>query len=138
MDKITKEARSKNMSNIRAKNTKPEIILRKALFKDGLRYRIHYNLPGKPDIVFLSKRIAIFVNGCFWHNHNCEIDHNPKSNRDFWISKILNNKKRDEANYKKIEDLGWYFHIAWECNIYKNLDNEKKIIKAMLNKTDLY
>ena len=133
MDIVNKEKRSKIMSGIRGKNTTPEILLRKSLFEDGLRYRIHYKLPGKPDIVFPSRKIAIFVNGCFWHGHGCELDHNPKINSSFWRLKKSNNKKRDIKNCKKLIKLGWKYHIVWECKIYEDLTKEKEKIKNMLN-----
>ena len=92
MDTVTREKRRKIMSGIKDKDTIPEMLLRKTLLKDGLRYRIHYKLPGKPDIVFPSKRIAIFINGCFLHEHGCVLDHNPKSNNNFWKKKKESNK----------------------------------------------
>ena len=88
MDNLSQEKRSYIMSQIRSKDTKPEIILRKSLFKKGLRYRKHHKLPGKPDIVFISKKMAIFVNGCFWHGHRCEIDNKPETNSKFWKNKM--------------------------------------------------
>jgi DNA mismatch endonuclease, patch repair protein len=98
MDKVSKETRSRNMSLIRAKNTKPELLVRKALHKLGLRYRIHYPLLGKPDIAFPSKKLTIFIHGCFWHGHGCKFDHKPKSNKLFWSSKII---KKQGKGFKK-------------------------------------
>src|SRR3989344_1575669 len=95
MDKIDAATRSRNMARIKAKNTKPELLLRKLLFSSGYRYRLHYRLKGKPDIVFPKKKVAIFVNGCFWHGHGCKVDHISKSNTDFWIQKIDKNRNRD-------------------------------------------
>ena len=137
MDIVSKEKRSEIMSGIRGKNTIPEKLLRRTLFKDGLRYRLHYNLPGKPDIVFPSKKTAIFVNGCFWHDHGCSLDHNPKTNNDFWKNKKERNKERDLKNYKAIKKLGWKYYIAWECMIYHNLTNEKeKILNLIMDKNE--
>ena len=134
MDIVSKEKRSHIMSRIHSKDTKPEIILRKALFKKGLRYRIHYGLPGKPDIVFVSKKIAIFVNGCFWHGHGCRRDHKPASNTKFWKSKMAGNKERDKNNYINLDKLGWNYYISWECSILNNISNEvKKIISIYDN-----
>jgi len=132
MDKISKESRSLNMAKIKSKNTSPELLLRKALFAEKLRYRIHYNLPGSPDVVFPSKKLAIFINGCFWHGHKCKNDHKPKSNEEFWDIKIKNNIKRDKKNYKKIKELGWNYYIVWECDIIENLERIKKSIKKLL------
>ncbi len=123
MDTISKEKRSVNMSKISSKNTKPEILVRKFFTKKGLRYRVHYNLPGKPDIVFPSKKIAIFVNGCFWHGHNCKNAHIPKTNVSFWKNKITKNKKRDMLILRKLKALGWTVKTFWECNIYEKVDS---------------
>lgn len=120
MDKISKEARSKNMTSIRSKNTQPELIIRRKLHKLGFRYRVHYPLVGKPDIVFPSKKIAIFVNGCFWHGHGCKNDHTPKTNGKYWSSKITVNKKRDRAIKKTLTKLNWKVLTIWECKIEIN------------------
>lgn len=122
MDKITKERRSKNMSRIRSKNTKPEILIRKLLYKKGFRYRLHYNLPGKPDIVFPNQKVAIFINGCFWHDHKCKLSHTPKSNIFFWRKKILLNSNRDKTNIQALNKLGWRVETIWECSINKNIN----------------
>ncbi len=109
------------MSKIRSKNTKPEMLLRKALFAIGYRYRIDYkNLPGKPDIVFPKYKTAIFVHGCFWHGHEgCKIAHIPKSNIEFWEQKISKNQERDQNNILKITSMGWKILTFWECEISK-------------------
>lgn len=133
MDRITKEVRSRNMSHIRSKNTRPELILRKLLFLRGLRYRIHYPLPGKPDIVFPKKKIAIFVHGCFWHGHGCRNDHVPQSNSFFWKEKIKNNRNRDAKSLDLLSRRGWSTPVFWECEINDNLTKIKDwIIKSML------
>lgn len=125
-DIYTKEKRSQIMSGIRSKNTKPEILLRKALFARGLRYRINYKtLPGKPDIVFPRQKVAIFVHGCFWHSHpGCNDSHLPKTNIPFWSNKISSNVKRDRINIDKLHTLGYTVIIVWECELKKsNLNN---------------
>jgi DNA mismatch endonuclease (patch repair protein) len=113
MDKISKEARSRNMASIKSKNTKPELLVRKYLFSQGLRYRIHSRLPGKPDITFPSKQIAVFIHGCFWHGHGCKLDHIPKSNNVFWQEKITKNKQRDERVSGELHNLGWITYVIW-------------------------
>lgn len=119
MDIKTSKERSKNMSAIKSKNTKPEIVLRKALFRLGLRYRIHYNLPGKPDIVFPGKRLVIFIDGCFWHGcPKCYKE--PDNNKEFWIKKIARNKNRDDEVNIQLEALGWRVLRIWEHSIKKN------------------
>lgn len=125
-DVFSKQKRSIIMSKISGKNTKPEIIVRKALFAKGFRYRINYkNLPGKPDIVFPKYKTVIFVHGCFWHSHlGCKDAHLPKSNIEFWAKKISSNVERDKRNVNDLIDLGWYVIIVWECEIKKkNMDD---------------
>lgn len=131
MDKITPEARSRNMSRIKSKNTKPELILRKLLFSKGFRYRIHYPLPGKPDIVFPKKKIAIFVNGCFWHGHGCKNDHISKTNSNSWKEKIKNNKKRDLKALNLLKKEKWKTLTLWECGISEDSEKELKHIKQL-------
>ncbi|WPV65411.1 very short patch repair endonuclease [Chitinophaga sp. LS1] len=125
MDIWSKQKRSEVMSKIRSKNTKPEILLRKALFAKGYRYRIHNKLlPGKPDIVFVKYKIAIFVHGCFWHYHsNCREGRIPDTNSIFWKEKLSKNVDRDLKHQHALTNEGWIVIIAWECEIEKQLDN---------------
>lgn len=125
-DVFSKQKRSIIMSKISGKDTKPEIIIRKALFAKGLRYRINYkNLPGKPDVVLPRYKTIIFIHGCFWHSHpGCKDAHLPKSNIEFWEKKISSNVERDKRNVKDLIDLGWNVIIVWECEIKKkNMEN---------------
>jgi len=110
------------MSHIRSKNTKPEIRLRKELFRLGYRYRLNVKtLPGKPDIVLAKYRTCIFVNGCFWHGHKgCPKFVLPKTNEEFWLAKIENNRERDLKDYTFLESLGWRVVVMWECELAKN------------------
>ncbi len=119
MDNRSKEARSRNMSNIPSKNTKPEETVRKYLFAQGLRYRKNVSkLPGKPDIVLPKYKTVVFVNGCFWHGHEgCKYFVPPKTNTEFWFAKFQYNQERDARNYQKLRDLGWRILIVWECEI---------------------
>ena len=119
MDNRSKEARSRNMSRIPSKNTKPEETVRKYLFSQGFRYRKNVSkLPGKPDIVLPKYKAVVFVNGCFWHAHQgCKWFVPPKSNSEFWQNKFLYNIARDERNYQMLCDLGWRVLIVWECEI---------------------
>jgi DNA mismatch endonuclease (patch repair protein) len=118
-DVFSKKKRSEVMSKIRAKNTKPEILVRSYLRKSGHRFGIHSkSLPGKPDIVFKKKMLAIFIHGCFWHGHkNCAIFKYPKSNRVFWRKKIETNRKRDSRVTRALRKLGWKTYVVWECRI---------------------
>lgn len=118
MDVHSPETRSYNMSRIKGKDTKPEIKVRKWLWANGYRYRLHSEkLPGKPDIIFPMRRKAIFVHGCFWHKHNCKYFKWPKSRIDFWENKINENARRDRKNYKKLKKQGWEYLIIWECEL---------------------
>jgi DNA mismatch endonuclease (patch repair protein) len=119
MDKISSERRSLNMSKIRSKDTKPELKVRRLLFSKGYRYRIHVSdLPGKPDLVFVRKRVAIFVHGCFWHCHpkeSCLDSKIPKSNSDYWLKKLQRNVVRDAESLSKLQELGWRVLVIWDC-----------------------
>ena len=120
-DNHTKEARSKNMSHIRSTNTKPEETVRKYLFSKGFRYRKNVRtLPGCPDVVLPKYKTVIFVNGCFWHKHNCPRFVWPSSNREYWESKILRNAERDQKNQALLEELGWHVIVVWECELKAN------------------
>jgi DNA mismatch endonuclease, patch repair protein len=128
-DILTKQQRHKNMSNIRGKNTKPEIFIRKMIYHMGFRYRLHRkDLPGTPDLAFLSKKKVIFIHGCFWHKHNCKKGFStPKTNSDFWREKRAKNVERDKNNLRKLRDLGWAYLIIWECSIKKRNMGELSI-----------
>ncbi|MBC2697474.1 MAG: DNA mismatch endonuclease Vsr [ANME-2 cluster archaeon] len=124
VDVHSPDQRSFNMSRIKGKNTKPELIVRQWLWRNGLRYRLHRNdLPGKPDIVFTGRKKVIFVNGCFWHKHNCKYFKWPKSNTEFWRQKIEGNVRRDADNFVALTAVGWGYMVIWECEIKeKNLE----------------
>jgi len=125
-DKMT---RSYNMSQIRSENTKPEIIVRKFLFANGFRFRLHdKSLPGKPDIVLPKYKIVIFVNGCFWHQHlNCYKSHLPKTNIKYWKNKLNSNLIRDLKNIKLLKKLKLKVFVIWECEIGNGIKNKKFI-----------
>jgi len=116
-----KKTRSYNMSMIKGKNTKPEIIVRKFLHANGYRFRLHYEkLPGKPDIVLPKHKIAIFINGCYWHGHeNCKYFKPPKTNTQWWLNKIVETIERDNHKYEEIKNNGWTIKIIWECELKK-------------------
>ena len=142
MDKLTPQQRSRNMASIRSKNTKPELIVRRGLWRRGFRYRLnHKRLPGHPDLVLRKYRTCIFVNGCFWHGHgiswnngqetvladgspsaertieNSECCRIPNTNREFWEAKIRRNKERDKEEQKKLAAMGWHCITVWECEL---------------------
>ncbi len=122
-DTLTKEQRRRCMSQIRSKNTKPEVLVRKELFRRGYRYRINVSkLPGKPDIVLPKYKTAIFVNGCFWHGHEgCKHFVLPKSNVEYWEAKIRGNQQRDSRIVKVLQDTGWNVITIWECSLTASL-----------------
>ena len=128
-DHLTKDKRSWNMSRIRAKNTKPELIVRKYLYSKGFRYRLHTkDIQGKPDLSNKTKRIAIFVNGCFWHQHkNCSRSTIPKTNKNYWIPKLNSNISRFKRNINDLKSFGWKVVIIWECELKNNVKEIKAI-----------
>lgn len=109
------------MARVRGRDTKPEMRVRRALHAAGLRYRLHAKgLPGRPDLILPSRRVAVFVHGCFWHRHpdpDCKLARLPKSRLDFWIPKLEGNRARDERNKAALEALGWKVIEIWECEI---------------------
>ena len=121
MDDLTKEQRHKNMSHIRSINSKPEEKVRKFLFSQGLRYRKNVRtLPGCPDIVLPKYKTVVFINGCFWHKHDCSRFKWPKTNQEYWIPKINKNVERDLKAYHDLKELGWRVFVVWECSLKKN------------------
>ena len=118
-DKITKEQRSRNMAAIKGKDTKPEMAVRRFLHSHGFRYRLHVNkLPGKPDIVLPKYKTAIFVHGCFWHQHKgCQYAYIPKSNTEKWEKKFEQNKIRDRQVIAEYQQLQWNPIVVWECEV---------------------
>ena len=116
-DRLSKERRSWNMSRIRSKDTKPEMIVRRLLHAMGVRFRLHRtDLPGKPDIVLGPRRLVIFVHGCFWHRHpGCREATMPAANRDFWQDKLEGNAARDLRHRAALRKLGWRVAVIWEC-----------------------
>lgn len=118
-DVVDPKTRSRMMSGIRGKNTKPELIIRKYLHAAGFRFRLHVaDLPGKPDIVLPRYKAIIFVHGCFWHQHEgCRLAATPKSNDAFWKAKLSGNIERDARAVMKLEELGWNVITVWECQV---------------------
>lgn len=116
MDTVSPQVRSRIMSGIRSTDTKPEIMVRSGLHQRGFRYRLHDSrLPGRPDIVFPVYRAIVFVNGCFWHGHDCHLFRLPKSRKDYWETKIKGTMERDRHNNNRLLDQGWRVCRIWEC-----------------------
>lgn len=121
------------MSKILSNETKPEILVRKYLFSEGFRYRKNVKgLPGKPDIVLVKYKTVIFVNGCFWHGHNCKAAKLPKSNTEFWSEKIQTNVERDRRNKREIKKLGFKVITVWQCKLKNNKVKEKTFESLVL------
>jgi len=119
MDTLTPAERSERMSRVRGKDTVPELAVRRLVFAMGYRYRLHAkDLPGKPDLVFRSRKSAVFVHGCFWHRHrNCSLARFPKSRLDFWKAKLESNAERDQRNLVMLRERGWRTLVVWECEM---------------------
>jgi DNA mismatch endonuclease (patch repair protein) len=136
-DRLTPEQRSWNMSRIRGKNTKPELLVRRLLHAKGYRYRLHGQagkdrLPGNPDLVFAGRRKVIFVNGCFWHFHDCRVGlHAPKANADFWEAKRTRTRDRDADQRRRLEDAGWEVLTVWECELKDGSALESQLVQFL-------
>lgn len=137
-DVHNKETRSYNMSMVKGKNTKPEILVRKFLHAQGFRFRLHSkNLAGKPDIILPKYKTIIFVNGCFWHGHKgCKYFTVPKTNTDFWLNKINGNITNDNRVINVLKKQGWKIIVVWECKLKK--DNSHKTLTALVKKIISY
>lgn len=141
VDTVDIQIRSRMMAAVRGVDTKPEVLLRKALHARGYRYRLHSKkLPGKPDIVFPMYSAVIFVNGCFWHGHDCPMFRMPKSNVNFWQDKITKNKERDLVVIEKLLSMGWRIGILWECALLgktrMNFDDLLRLTEKWLHSSD--
>lgn len=138
-DFMSPERRSAHMAKIRSKDTKPEIMLRRVLHRDGLRYRLHdRRLPGRPDLVFAGRRKVVFVNGCFWHGHDCPVGSRlPKSNTQFWADKRLRNQERDALQRIQLREQGWNYLDVWECEVLAN-DDVLRRVKLFLDSTEIH
>jgi DNA mismatch endonuclease (patch repair protein) len=125
MDKLTPERRSHNMGRIGSKDTRPEMLVRRLVHALGYRYRLHAkDLPGKPDLVFRSRKKVIFVHGCFWHQHKgCREGRVPTSRESYWVPKLVRNVERDREHIRALKLLGWRTLVLWECQ----LDNPKEL-----------
>ncbi|MBI1389667.1 MAG: DNA mismatch endonuclease Vsr [bacterium] len=135
MDNLTPEQRRRTMSRVRGKDTKPEWIVRRTAHGMGFRYRLHHaGLPGKPDLVFVSRRKVIFVHGCFWHGHSCKAGRNrPSSRTEYWTAKLDRNMARDRRNRRALKKQGWDVLVIWECQL-KNEERLRARLAAFLRR----
>ena len=120
--------RSQMMAAVRSKDTLPEMLVRRLVHGMGYRYRLHRaDLPGKPDLVFATRRKLIFIHGCFWHQHGCKFSHLPKSNISYWVPKLERNRMRDASQLEKLAAAGWKCLVLWECELSDSIKLEKRI-----------
>ncbi len=139
-DVHTPEQRSFNMSRIRSKNTKPEMVVRKFLFSQGFRYRLHEKkLPGRPDIVLPKYKTVVFIHGCFWHGHeDCRYFVVPKTRTDWWLAKIRHNRENDKINMQKLEEIGWRVLEVFECGLKSGKQQDTLNMIVSLLKDSIY
>ena len=139
---MSKEERSTRMSRIRSNSTKPELILRKAIWHLGFRYKVNVkSLSGTPDIVLPKYHTVVFVHGCFWHGHKgCKTSHIPDTNSNFWLSKIARNQERDQEVWRQLEAKGWFVIIVWECQLKKAhlAETVETVAKEIRHNGELY
>lgn len=136
-DTLSPKARSERMSRVKAKDTKPEMKLRRLVHGLGFRYRLHRrDLPGTPDLVFPGRRAVIFMHGCFWHRHpGCSLTRMPKSRVEFWRTKLDANRKRDLRHQQVLAELGWRVLVVWECEL-RDLDAVAREVEAFLTQEE--
>lgn len=130
VDHVTSLRRSEIMRAVRSKDTVPEVLVRKAAHRLGLRFRLHAKgLPGRPDLVFRKWATAVFVNGCFWHRHRgCKKSSNPKTNVQFWQAKFAENVRRDKTNYRLLKKAGWRVVVVWQCQV-RTIEDAASVLK---------
>lgn len=133
VDVLTREQRSALMSRVRSRDTSPERVVRSALYRLGIRFRIHRrDLPGCPDILIPRLKVVIFVHGCFWHLHSgCKAAALPRTNVDFWSKKLLGNVTRFEGQRRQLEEQGWEVMVLWECQLGPRADVERLLLDAL-------
>lgn len=132
-DMLSRAERSARMALIRSKDTKPELIVRKALWAAGYRYRLRVRgLPGRPDLVFPSLGVVVFVHGCFWHGHSCQNGRIPSTNPDFWREKFRANRERDQRNTAELKEMGWEPIVVWECSL-STIPKRERTLKRVMN-----
>ena len=136
-DTMRPEVRSRVMSRIRGRDTQPEMYVRRAVWEQGFRYRLHVKrLPGAPDLVLAQYGVALFVHGCFWHQHGCSKSNRPSSNRDYWERKLDRNVARDAENQAKLERMGWLVFTVWECRLQEDAAATLSFLQELRAKRD--
>ena len=131
-DTMHPDVRSKVMARIRGRDTGPELYVRRAVWRQGFRYRLHVKrLPGTPDLVLAQYRVALFVHGCFWHRHGCAKSNRPSSNQEYWDSKFKRNVARDAENQAKLRQMGWTVVTLWECRLREDTDDALHLLESL-------
>jgi DNA mismatch endonuclease (patch repair protein) len=140
MDLLTADQRSRLMSRVRSKDTRPELLVRRLVYNMGFRYRLHRaDLPGHPDLVFSKKRRIVFVHGCFWHRHKgCKLASSPKTRTEFWENKFSSNLARDERVHSELLALGWKMLVVWECETRHPLELAEKLLEFLADECQEY
>ncbi len=135
-DVFSVDKRSAIMRRVKGKDTAPELVVRKLIWRLGGRYRLHRaDLPGKPDIVLAGRKLAIFVHGCFWHGHDCARGARvPQANRDYWLTKVARNKARDAETRARLQAAGWRVAVIWECDLKDRPALELRLAGLLSNK----
>ena len=131
-DSVSPETRSRVMSLVRGRDTRPELYVRRTVWAAGFRYRLHAKkLPGKPDMVLPKYRLAVFVHGCFWHHHGCAKDRRPASNREYWDRKLDGNADRDARHRGQLREMGWTVVTIWECSLESGTESLLADLRAV-------
>ena len=131
-DSISPESRSRLMSRVRNRNTRPELYVRRAVWAAGFRYRLHVRkLPGTPDLVLHKYRLAVFVHGCFWHQHGCSKSKRPSSNTEYWTRKLDANIVRDARDRLRLEEFGWFSITLWECSLKQDTEGLLVLLRSL-------
>jgi DNA mismatch endonuclease (patch repair protein) len=139
MDHVDKVTRSRMMASVRSKNTAAEIEIRHRVFRLGFRYRLHVRgMPGRPDMVFPRYRAVVFINGCFWHNHDCRYGALPTTRQRFWRDKLEGNRRRDEIILSDLREAGWRTMVVWECSIRTKCNNRDMALEAVAKRVGLF
>ena len=137
MDIVDKQTRSRMMAAVKSKNTALEVEIRHRLFQHGYRYRLHKkDLPGKPDITFPKYRTVVFVNGCFWHMHNCSFGHLPKTRTAWWKQKLTNNRRRDLDVLLKLRNMAWRIIVVWECSLRSSKKDKNILLDSIVQRIE--
>ena len=131
-DTVLPEVRSRIMASVRGRDTRPELYVRKAVWSKGFRYRLHVRrLPGTPDLALAKYKVAVFVQGCFWHQHGCHRSKRPTSNRDYWDRKLDGNLARDTQNQARLRELGWTVTTIWECRLQHDTEMTLRFLETL-------